>query len=217
MIKRKLRVLYQFLPFGIRNFLEFNLNKRNRNKIIQRWEVMEKSIPVPHQVKQLAIEHYQSEYKCKILVETGTYLGDMVLAQKNNFERIISIELGIDLWKKAVKRFSSWPHIQILQGDSGKVLNDVVIKLDSQAIFWLDGHYSGDITAKGEKGSPIFEELEAIFKGKDLHHIILIDDARCFNGKGDYPTIQTLEEFISAKKLNYNLLVKDDIIRIVKS
>jgi hypothetical protein len=44
-------------------------------------------------------------------------------------------------------------------------------------MFWLDRHYSGGFTAKGEKDCPIIEELDAISNGSHLKHSILIDDA----------------------------------------
>lgn len=148
-----------------------------------------------------------------ILIETGTYLGDMVNAQLKLFKTIYSIELSEDLWKKAVKRFEKNKHVTIIHGDSGKVFINLIPKINAKAIFWLDGHYSAGITAKGEKNCPIYEELNEIFKSR-LQHILLIDDARCFNGKGDYPTIQRLSEYILSRNSKSKIEIKDDIIRI---
>jgi len=39
-------------------------------------------------------------------VETGTYLGDMIEAQKTRFKKIISIEIEIGLFEKAQKKDS---------------------------------------------------------------------------------------------------------------
>ena len=44
---------------------------------------------------------------------------------------------------------------EILQGDSTDVLPEVVEKMDEPTLFWLDGHYSGGITASGEQETPI--------------------------------------------------------------
>jgi len=167
-----------------------------------------------HVVKQKAIKEYQRRYHSDILVETGTYLGEMVLAQMKNFKIIYSIELDKQLWKDAAKKFSKYSNIHILRGDSGQVLKSVVPKLEEKSIFWLDGHYSGGITAKGEKECPIFEELDAILKSK-INHVVLIDDARLFNGQRDYPTIKSLSNSILKKKPNSTIEIKDDIIRIV--
>lgn len=77
----------------------------------------------------------------------------------------------------------------------------------------MDGHYSDGITARGEKDCPIYEELEAILGEKPMDHVLLIDDARCFVGQGDYPTIEALTAFVQRKRPHYQLAVKNDIIR----
>lgn len=185
------------------------MHQKNQFK---KWQKDGRPLPPPHLVKQLAIRDYQQRYAIRTLVETGTYRGDMVEAQKRHFEKIISIELGVDLSKKAVKRFKSDKHVLIVQGDSGKVLPRIMPTIESPAIFWLDGHYSAGITAKGEKDCPIFAELDAIFHDKKHDHVLLVDDARCFNGEGDYPTIDELAGYVKNKDENYKLEVKDDII-----
>jgi hypothetical protein len=177
------------------------------------WERNGKPLPPPHRVKQLAIMHYQKKHDISVLVETGTYKGDMVKAQIKNFKTIYSIELGRDLWAKAVKRFEKDKHVNILLGDSGKVLVDLVPEIKERAIFWLDGHYSAGITAKGGKDCPIFEELNEILKS-DIKHILLIDDARFFVGVSDYPTIERISEFILSKNKKCTPEIADDIIRI---
>ena len=176
-------------------------------------ERLRKKWHIPHLVKQMAIKEYQEKYGYTTLIETGTYKGDMVEAQKNNFKKIISIELSMDLFEKARERFKNDNQIFIVQGDSGKVLPNILKDINEPVIFWLDGHYSGGITAKGDKECPIYEELEAILIGKKFNHIILIDDARCFIGDGDYPTMKKLTEFIKSKNDKYQVEVKHDIIR----
>lgn len=169
--------------------------------------------PPPPLAKQNIIAEYQQKYGCKVLIETGTLFGDMVEAQKKRFNKIISIELSVNLLSKAQKRFKDYSTILILQGDSGKVLPEILQDINEPALFWLDGHYSGGITAKGDKDCPIFEELEAIFNSKINNHILLIDDARFFNGKGDYPSVDELDQYIRSKNENYQFEIKHDIIR----
>jgi hypothetical protein len=183
---------------------------------LRQWELNGKPAPPPHIVKQKAIKEYQEKYATKVLVETGTYLGDMVEANKNNFEKIYSIELSSRLYQKVLKRFKGDGRIVLLQGDSGKRLSEILKELDQPALFWLDGHYSGGITALGDKECPVPEELAAIFKSP-LDHIILIDDARMFDGTRDYPTIEQIKKIIDENKRNCQLEVKDDIIRITPS
>lgn len=126
-----------------------------------------------HKVKQDAIHDIRKEKGCKVFIETGTYLGDMVEAQRSNFSNIFSIELSDDLYRDAVSRFKEFPNVQILYGDSGKVLFDLMPSITEPAIFWLDGHYSQGVTAKGEKECPIYEELRAILTSKPFSPCVI--------------------------------------------
>lgn len=196
----------------INQFVEKYRNFKTSRKI-NKWKLAGSPIPIPHELKQSAIKKYKSIYGCNILVETGTFRGDMVAAQRKNFEHIYSIELSEKLWADAVTRFQKFDNITILQGDSGKVLKDIILLLKQPAIFWLDGHYSAGETAKGEKECPIFEEIDCILINNQYKHVLLVDDARCFNGQGDYPTIESLTAYIKSKNNQYELEVKNDIIR----
>jgi hypothetical protein len=203
------KILNRLTPQCIIN----NKRKSLDQKEFEVWTKKGSPVPPPHLVKQKAIKEYQEKTGNVYLIETGTYLGDMVEAQKKNFKKIYSIELSDFLQKKAQKRFKRNKNIKIVLGDSGKVLPQILENIYEPAIFWLDGHYSAGVTAKGDKECPIFEELNAIFKSKKLDHVLLIDDARLFTGKGDYPTIEELTQFVKSKNERYQLEVKDDIIR----
>lgn len=200
-------------------FIPKNASKQLRDfrqrKLINQWQKDGCPAPPPHAIKAQAIADYQQKYQYKTLIETGTFLGDMVEAQKQRFHNIISIELGYDLYMKAKRRFKNDLNVTIVQGDSGKILPNILVDINEPAIFWLDGHYSAGITAKGDKECPIFEELDSIFSHKKLDHILLIDDARCFVGEGDYPTIEELTDYIQEKNEFYHVEVKHDIIRCV--
>jgi len=110
-----------------------------------------------------------------------------------------------------------YKNISIIKGDSSTVLEGVCkdIPRDAKVIFWLDGHYSGGHTGKGEKECPIYEELANIFKTRADQDVILIDDARCFIGVGDYPTVNELSMFIRQERQNAEIRVKDDIIIVI--
>lgn len=153
------------------------------NKAVSRW-TKTREVPPPHPVKQQIVRSFGLLYGLRVLVETGTYLGTMIDAQKEYFDEIYSIELSKDLYERAKRKFKQ-PHIHLMQGDSGELLGN--IELNKPALFWLDGHYSGGVTALGSTVSPIFEELGHIKKSPH-RNVVLIDDARLFDG-GDYPTI----------------------------
>jgi hypothetical protein len=177
------------------------------------WLKKGKPIPPPHIVKQKAIIEYRDKFSLTELIETGTYLGDMVEAQRDNFQKIYSIELSKKLFGRARKKFHPFRHIEILQGDSGQLLHELIKRINQPALFWLDGHYSEGITAMGDKQCPVVEEMDAIL-GSKYDHVILIDDARMFRGQQDYPAIEELRLMLERNKKKFFLEIKDDIIRI---
>jgi hypothetical protein len=205
------KILPQSLVDSYREYRNIHIAGKTR----ERWERAGKPVPPPHIIKQQAIRYYQKKSGYTILVETGTYKGDMVLAQKDSFEKIISIELSRELYEKAKQRFRRYEHITILQGNSGEVIGGVLSELKEPAIFWLDGHYSGGITAKIDKYSPIREELRQIFARNSLQHIILIDDARGFTGEHGYPEIEELRDLVHHNLRGYQFSIEEDIIRLV--
>jgi hypothetical protein len=87
-------------------------------------------------------------------------------------------------------------------------------KLSQPALFWLDAHYSEGVTARGDKDTPIYEELHLILNAGDIGHVIIIDDARCFGTDPAYPSKEELVEFIRSKKSNVDIAVLDDSIII---
>ena len=180
-----------------------------------KWLMRGRTVPTPQIVKQLMIRGIVQKSHNHIFVETGTYLGDTVYFLRNLFKKIISIELDHKLYEKALKRFGSYDHIKILQGDSGELIQKILNYINEPCIFWLDGHYSGDITAKGALSTPIFNELTAIFNHKRKDHIILVDDARCFDGTNDYPRIEYLIKFINEHNPLLKITIMNDVIVII--
>jgi hypothetical protein len=81
-------------------------------------------------------------------------------------------------------------------------------------LFWLDGHYSRGATAKGMSDTPVAKEIETILRHKIRDHVILIDDARCFDGTHDYPALNDLQEFVTLSRPDYAFTVASDVIRI---
>jgi hypothetical protein len=180
------------------------------------WEKQGRPSPPPHIVKEELIRDYAKNFNTHILIETGTYLGDMVHAMKKSFSRIISFELDQQLAAQAQQRFAKDSHVEIVQGDSGKLLGDYLATINEPCLFWLDGHYSGGITAKGALETPIKNELTAILSHPVEGHVILIDDARCFTGENDYPTLEELRDFVAEHKSKHKFSVEHDVIRVHK-
>ena len=181
------------------------------------WYINGRPVPPPPSIKQRTLKHFAEQFQLRILVETGTFFGDMVEAMKEQVDQIYSVELSRKLHEKARDRFKHLQHIELICDDSGSVLRDIVRRLERPALFWLDGHYSEGVTAKGEKETPIFEELDCILSAPDLGHVIIIDDARCFGTDPAYPTIAELVESVTSRRPNVDISIRDDSIRIIPS
>ena len=171
----------------------------------------------PHILKQRIVKEYADRYSIRTFVETGTYLGDMVAATRGKFDKIVSIELDVTLWKTAKEKFASYEHISILQGDSSTILPSVVASISEPCLFWLDAHYSGGTTARGETETPIMKELHAVLDREGAGDVILVDDARLFVGKDDYPTVAQVRNLVAETHPDMSLESKDDIIRICRT
>lgn len=172
--------------------------------------------PAPHAMKAAIVREYSDRHGLRCLVETGTYLGEMIEAQSEFFDRILSVELQDELHAAAVDRFGDVPNVELFHGDSSLLLPTMIDDLDEPALFWLDAHYSGGVTARGEFDTPISSEVETVL-ARHLPDVVLVDDARCFDGTSDYPSIAEFCAEVVARRPDMMVEVADDIIRIAPS
>lgn len=193
-------------------------NRVRLHRELAAWERTGRGVPVPHLIKQRTVREYAARYGTPRLVETGTYMGTMLAAVRTQFVSSDSIELDPYLATRAQRRFRRHRDVRIHAGDSGAVLPRVLEALTQPALFWLDAHYSGGITARGAVDTPVAQELRAILRHPQAAaHVILIDDARLFNGSEDYPELAALPELLRANGSAHQLSVSQDIIRICPS
>jgi len=209
--------MFESIKNIIRNSLLYELIR----PVLQKWQLWNwqrngRPAPAPSLETQRVVRKYARRFSIDTLVETGTFRGDMVNAQRNVFSRIFSVELDEKLAGKAQKRFAEYEHISILQGNSINVLPEIMKEVKGPCLFWLDAHFSGGITARAGADTPIMQELRYIIENSTGEHVILIDDARCFVGRNDYPTEEELREFILKNRPNWVFEIKDDIIRTHK-
>jgi hypothetical protein len=208
----KLKQVFNKVPFCYLSRDYWAIHRQKRE--LFNWEKAKRPVPPPFIFKSGVVREYSIRYNLKILVETGTYHGNMVEAMKMYFDKIYSIELSYHLYNRNVRRFKGIASIVLIQGDSGKEIEKIIRKLNQPALFWLDAHYSGGSTARGKRDTPIYEELSHILNATNIEHVILIDDARCFGTERDYPSLDEIKSFVNSKRINYKTVVCDDIIRI---
>lgn len=161
--------------------------------------------------KQHVVRKYGKIYGLRILIETGTFGGDMMAAMLDHFDILYSIEIDFRMHREAVRRFADHSKVKLLHGDSGEILPELLRQIDEPALFWLDGHYSGDGTARGSMDTPVRMELEAIRNWPfNQASVILLDDAGMFTGRDGYPTLSELSELMPGREI----IIAGEIIRI---
>jgi hypothetical protein len=198
--------------------LAFNILPRPARNWLRVWRRIRHGVeghPIPAltdgQKRQYLIDISQRT-GIKVFVETGTYRSETVRLLRKHVDRCITIELDPALHAEAQAKMSAMDGIDLLLGNSGDLIPEVLKALNQPALFWLDAHYSGAGTARGPEDTPILQELGAILRHPVEGHVVVIDDAREFIGAADYPTMRTLARFV--ERHGYFIRVRDDLITI---
>ena len=191
--------LVQIIKAHLRdNALHRWVQRRRNNATLRRWESAGRPMLPPQAFKQALIRQMAARHGIRILVETGTNWGGTLAACLGDFHTLYSIELSDELFATAQQRFAGHRKVRLHHGDSAKELPRILAELKEPALFWLDAHYSGDGTARADLDTPIVQELKTVSQHPVPGHVILIDDARLFDGTNGYPTMTAARE-ISAK------------------
>jgi hypothetical protein len=145
---------------------------------------------------------YLEKYKIgNIFIETGTYLGETVRMVRDSklFDSIYSIELNDELYRHNVKTFEKDENVHIFLGESPDKIREIIgLYKDQPMTFWLDAHASGPVSGGKYGGSPLVEEIEAIFQTSNVkNHTIFIDDRRLFmSPEWDYLSEERVMELL---------------------
>jgi hypothetical protein len=177
------------------------------------WRLAGRPIPPPPLVKQRIVKEHLRRFGLRTFVETGTFAAEMTAAMRGVAHRIVSIELDPGWHARAVGRFRGCSDVELVHGDSGTRLPEVLTTIHEPALFWLDAHYSGPVTARGLIDSPIVAELEAIRAHPVRGHVVLIDDLRDFDGTGGYPKAADLVHWLREVDPGAHVEIRDDILR----
>jgi hypothetical protein len=140
--------------------------------------------------KRLLLRDTARAHGLRVLIETGTYMGETAWALRREFERVETIELEPTLARLAEIRFRGTPTVHVHAGDSAALLPRILETLTEPALFWLDAHPSTDRTAHG--AIPLRRELAAIAAHPIRGHAVLVDDLQ-YLGEGEYPRLEELE------------------------
>jgi hypothetical protein len=205
----------------MRMFDRMKLRLSRRLRFLRQWRAYRRWLragcpdPPPARYKQEVVRGHARRYSLKIMIETGTFLGDMIAATRGMFDGMYSIELSEQLHQRAVRAFEGDPGVTLMQGDSATVLPQLLERITRPCLFWLDAHYSGWVTSRGVCDTPIMQELTHILRHPVPGHVILIDDARHFTGSNGYPTLSELRDHAMQIRPDLACVVERDIIRLL--
>ena len=189
--------------------------KRNLYPESLKWRKSNYSSPSPQHVKIRILK--SNSLQNATWIETGTYLGDTTSKLAKISQKVISIEPQTELSVFASKRLRRHKNVEIINATSESSITDILKSISGPTCFWLDGHYSGDVTFQGSEVSPISAELSAISRYLTRNKVVvLIDDFRLFvnSATTGYPPQSTLIAWASENNLFWT--VEHDIF-IAKS
>lgn len=203
--------LAALLPEGIRDRLR---EARAAWRDARDWEAYRRApvIPPPHAVKVRAVLDRARRHGIEVLVETGTFEGEMARKCRDAFREIHTIELDPGLAERAARRLGRWPWIRVHTGDSAELLPALLERLREPVLFWLDGHYSGAGTAHGAEETPLPREIETIASRGVPGDVVLVDDARLL-GTGAYPTAGAIRARMERAHPGYMMTMEADMLR----
>jgi hypothetical protein len=137
----------------------------------------------------------------KSFVETGTHAGHTIIALHKYFDKLYTVEIAEHLYNTCKEEFNKRGinNVEIVLGDSVATLPLFIKKIETDTIFWLDGHCSGGSTGKGDKDVPLMEEIKAI-NDFPCRAAIIIDDARLFGSNTNEDWSEITEKNIINKK-----------------
>ena len=156
------------------------------------------------------------------LVETGTFLGVTAARCARAFERVVTIEVDAELARRAAQLLTRYRNVKVLQGDAVVLLPSVFANGQcDEAVVFLDGHFSGGITGKGEVHGPALIELEILARHAERICGIVIDDFRLFGQQDGFPKkselILAIERLFPAPRFDLKIHADQVIIERVRA
>lgn len=143
------------------------------------------------------LQKLKKDFEVDTFIETGTYKGDTALQAARVFTRVHTIELLPENYRSAKKRLKPHHHVNCIEGDSARILQNYRKYSPTRAVLWLDAHNSGEGTTGLPGIKVIVKELQALKDNRVDDAIILVDDLRCMY----YPDERQNEPQLAIKEL----------------
>ncbi len=157
------------------------------------WFLGDHLVSPPAIAKQRHLLNVFKSRNHRIFVEAGTYKGQTTAFFIPHADQVISVELHDGLFAAAQKRFAQQPNVTLVRGDSLVEIPRIVATCSSPPLVFLDGHFSGAGTAKGEEMEPAESTLGRLADVTPAGTTIVIDDLRLFgSGLSGFPQLDTI-------------------------
>lgn len=203
----KHKIIYKSQPFFLLCTIFFQLHAQNWSSLIPQCQTDNPKIQffTIKESANLSLEPFYLQllalqFNATTFVETGTRRGNTTSTATQFYSSVISIELSPEIYLNACRRFANTKNIQLHLGDSSMILHEIINQIPGKPLFYLDAHYCGAFSSKGEENCPIIAELKDIRNSKHASNsIILIDDIRFFyeNDPSFYPSLNNVVELIN--------------------
>jgi len=117
-------------------------------------------------------------------IETGSGRGDQLIILAECFENVTGVELNDHNFACCCDKLRHYPCVEILRGDSSKVLDDLCDEwIEEPVFFFLDAHYceieEWQDHPLERSEFPLWKELQLI-KDRDQNDIVAVDDVHTF-------------------------------------
>ena len=166
------------------------------------------------------ISELKSTYNIPNFVETGTFLGDTAYWASKNFQYVFTVEFSDTIYQQAIQKYGSVGNITFLYGHTREKLKEIVSRIETPAVFWLDAHWSGDQTYGELDECPVLDEIDIINQFRN-DSFIFIDDARLFlssppqpHRADQWPDITAVLSALNAGESRYIVVIEDVIIAV---
>lgn len=176
---------------------------------------------VPHSLNKFKIlKAAAKEAGATQFIEVGTFRGVTTARCAPHFEKVYTIELDDKLHAESKQFLNAWNNVECLHGDGRVWLEKLLQRPDvKDVLIFLDGHFSGSITASADIPEPALDELEMLAKYRDKISAIVIDDFRTFGTQEGVPPksmlLKTIENCFPES--NYRIVIHLDQTLILRN
>jgi len=127
-------------------------------------------------------------FRLNNFVESGTYDGRTTIIAATVFDVVHTIEIDKHMYdNRIIKEARENPRITRHLGSSVDTLPKLLPLLQGRSLFYLDGHWCGEVPVTGTE-CPVMEELALLANRPD--DVIVVDDARLFDAPVHAPLTQ---------------------------